>query len=441
MAEYDKNLAVAGTHTLETKGLRKRYGRRVVVKDVSLRVKSGEVVGLLGPNGAGKTTTFYMVVGLIVADGGSIYLDGKDITHLPIYRRAHMGLTYLPQEASVFRSLTVEDNIRAILELQKNEAGKPLSKTEINERLEPRSYYNNRYRKKVSFLHDIWNPWHGCVKCSEGCQNCYMYFLDRMRDQNGAEIYKTKSGFSYPLQKDRTGHYKIQSGEQIRVCMTSDFFLEEADPWRVEAWDIMRQRSDVVFFLLTKRPQRVRECLPPDWGSGWDNIFFNVTCENQRRADERIPILFDLPFKHKGIMCAPFIGPVSIRQYLSAGQIEQVICGGENYDGARPCNFDWVKSLRQECVDANVTFCFIETGTVFIKDGRRYHLPSKQLQSRMAYKSGMNFQGRPIHFDLVDDWGYPIPQEDLYVPHFRANCETCGSKLICNGCSDCGKCL
>ncbi|MFV8273216.1 DUF5131 family protein [Faecalibacterium prausnitzii] len=131
----------------------------------------------------------------------------------------------------------------------------------------------------MSFLHDIWNPWHGCVKCSEGCQNCYMYFLDRMRDQNGAEIYKTKSGFSYPLQKDRTGHYKIQSGEQIRVCMTSDFFLEEADPWRAEAWDIMRQRSDVVFFLLTKRPQRVRECLPPDWGSGWDNIFFNVTCE------------------------------------------------------------------------------------------------------------------------------------------------------------------
>ena len=152
-------------------------------------------------------------------------------------------------------------------------------------------------------------------------------------------------------------------------------------------------------------------------------------------------ILFDLSFKHKGIMCAPFIGPVSIRQYLTAGQIEQVICGGENYDGARPCNFDWVKSLRQECVDANVTFCFIETGTVFIKDGRRYHLPNKQLQSRMACKSGMNFQGRPIHFDLVDDWGYPIPQEDLYVPHFRANCETCGSKLICNGCSDCGKCL
>ena len=122
-------------HVLETAGLRKRYGSRVVVKHVSLTVRSGEVVGLLGPNGAGKTTTFYMVVGLVAADGGSISMDGKSITHLPIYKRARMGLTYLPQEASVFRSLTVEDNIRAILELQKDKQGQPLSKTLIEERL------------------------------------------------------------------------------------------------------------------------------------------------------------------------------------------------------------------------------------------------------------------------------------------------------------------
>ena len=168
-------------------------------------------------------------------------------------------------------------------------------------------------------MHDIWNPWHGCRKCSEGCQHCYMFFLDRMRNKDGADIYRTKNGFHYPLQKTRDGRYKIQSGELIRVCMTSDFFLEEADPWREEAWDIMRQRPDVKFFLLTKRPQRVKDYLPKDWGSGWDNIFFNVTCENQRRADERIPILLELPFKHKGIMCAPFIGPVSIEKYLATG--------------------------------------------------------------------------------------------------------------------------
>lgn len=245
-------------------------------------------------------------------------------------------------------------------------------------------------------MHDIWNPWHGCVKCSEGCENCYMYFLDRMRSQNGADIYKTKSGFSYPLHKNRNGSFKVQSGEQIRVCMTSDFFLEEADRWRDEAWEIIWQRPDVKFLLLTKRPQRVKDCLPKDWGDGWDNVIFNVTCENQCRADERISILLDLPFKHKGIMCAPFIGPVSIAKYLDSGQIEQVICGGENYDGARPCNFDWVKFLRAECVTYDITFCFIETGTNFIKDGKRYNIPDKQLQAKMAYKSHMYYAGKPV---------------------------------------------
>ena len=99
-------------------------------------------------------------------------------------------------------------------------------------------------------MHDIWNPWHGCIKCSEGCDHCYMYFLDRMRELDGSHIYKTKSGFRKPVQKDRQGRYKIQSGETVRVCMTSDFFLEEADPWREEAWNLIRQRRDVIFFFL-----------------------------------------------------------------------------------------------------------------------------------------------------------------------------------------------
>lgn len=261
-----------------------------------------------------------------------------------------------------------------------------------------------------------------------------------MHQKNGSDIYKVKASFRYPIQRDRQGNYKIKSGELIRVCMTSDFFLEEADRWRNEAWDIMRQRKDVKFFLLTKRPQRVKECLPYDWGNGWDNVFFNVTCENQLRADERIPILLELPFKHKGIMCAPFIGAVSIEKYLSGGQIEQVICGGENYDGARPCDFDWVKNLQKECVSHDITFCFIETGTKFIKDGKLYHISSKQVQSQMAYKSQMNYSGKPIEFDLFDDWGYPISEDKLYVPHYRSNCEQCGSQLICDGCSDCGRC-
>jgi lipopolysaccharide export system ATP-binding protein len=120
--------------TLIVKGLQKTYGKRQVVHDVSLQVECGEVVGLLGPNGAGKTTSFYMIVGLVPSDAGSIDISGTDISSLPIHRRASLGLSYLPQEASVFRKLTVEENIRAVLEIQKVD-GKPLSKAEIDERL------------------------------------------------------------------------------------------------------------------------------------------------------------------------------------------------------------------------------------------------------------------------------------------------------------------
>jgi lipopolysaccharide export system ATP-binding protein len=104
---------------LKASSLKKRYKSRVVVKDVSLDVASGEVVGLLGPNGAGKTTCFYMMVGLVAVDGGRIQIDARDITHVAMHRRARMGLSYLPQEASVFRKLTVEENVRAVLELQR----------------------------------------------------------------------------------------------------------------------------------------------------------------------------------------------------------------------------------------------------------------------------------------------------------------------------------
>jgi lipopolysaccharide export system ATP-binding protein len=121
--------------TLIVRGLQKSYGKKLVVRDVSLQVECGEVVGLLGPNGAGKTTSFYMIVGLVPSDAGSIDISGVDISSLPIHRRAALGLSYLPQEASVFRRMTVEDNIRAVLELQKVD-GKRLTKAEINERLD-----------------------------------------------------------------------------------------------------------------------------------------------------------------------------------------------------------------------------------------------------------------------------------------------------------------
>ena len=127
--------AVASPSRLEARQLRKSYGPRMVVKDVHLAVGAGEVVGLLGPNGAGKTTTFYMVVGLVRPDAGQISIDGQSIEGLPIHRRSRLGLSYLPQEASIFRKLTVEENIRAVLELQQGPDGRPLKSTLIEEML------------------------------------------------------------------------------------------------------------------------------------------------------------------------------------------------------------------------------------------------------------------------------------------------------------------
>jgi lipopolysaccharide export system ATP-binding protein len=127
--------AAAPDSRLQARHLKKAYGSRKVVHDVSVQVGKGEVVGLLGPNGAGKTTSFYMIVGLVRADGGQILIDGEDVTRMPIHKRSRMGLSYLPQEASIFRKLSVADNVRAILELQTDAQGRALSNAEVEKRL------------------------------------------------------------------------------------------------------------------------------------------------------------------------------------------------------------------------------------------------------------------------------------------------------------------
>ena len=124
------------TSRLEARHLKKAYGSRKVVHDVSVQVDKGEVVGLLGPNGAGKTTSFYMIVGLVRGDGGQILIDGQDVTRLPIHKRSRMGLSYLPQEASIFRKLSVAENVRAILELQTDAQGAPLKSAALEKRLD-----------------------------------------------------------------------------------------------------------------------------------------------------------------------------------------------------------------------------------------------------------------------------------------------------------------
>ena len=284
----------------------------------------------------------------------------------------------------------------------------------------------------------IWNPWHGCHKVSEGCQHCYMYFLDGKRGIDTSKVYRTEN-FNLPVQRRRDGRFKLPSGMQLYVGLSTDFFVEEADEWRDEAWRIIRQRPDIVFRLLTKRASRIKDCLPKDWGDGYENVLLQVTTENQKRADERLPILLDIPAKHKGFMAAPFIGEVDAERYLATGQFEEVLCGGENYDGARPCHYEWVKKLSDQCRKHDVTFDFIETGTVFVKDGKMHRIPDKRTQSLQAFRSGLSYHGKKIDFKLTN----PEPgffDQETYTPFFREHCKTCGSRMTCNGCSNCGNC-
>ena len=139
----------------------------------------------------------------------------------------------------------------------------------------------------------VWNLWHGCHKKSEGCQHCYVYRRDAEFDKNPDEVRRT-SLFNLPVRRTRQGEWKIPPGTLMWTCFTSDFFIEEADEWRDEAWQMMRLRCDLSFFIVTKRPERILQSLPDDWGDGYENVTICCTMENQRRVDERLPLFRSL---------------------------------------------------------------------------------------------------------------------------------------------------
>lgn len=245
-----------------------------------------------------------------------------------------------------------------------------------------------------------WNPWHGCHKCSEGCQNCYAYFLDKRYGRDTNEVVKNKSSFNLPIKRDKAGNFKLESGSFVRVCMTSDFFLEEADEWREEAWDFIRSRPDLTFSLLTKRAERIKECLPIDWGDGWNNVTFSVSCENQVRLEERMPYLLAIPSKHKWVSLKPFIGEIEMGEYLATGQIEVVLAGGENYQGSRPLHYDWVQKVYEACRKYEVQFIFGQTGNVFIKDGYVNKVYNRTDQMIQALRTGLNYPPKDIEKEI-----------------------------------------
>lgn len=232
----------------------------------------------------------------------------------------------------------------------------------------------------------MWNPWRGCHKCSEGCLYCYIHKGDAKRGVNTAEIVRTKD-FSKPVGKKKNGEYKMKPG-MVYMCFSTDFLIEEADEWRGACWQMIRERQDCTFLFLTKRIDRFMNCIPEDWGSGYENVVVCCTVENQKNADRKLRIFRDLPIRHKCITAQPLIEAIQIEEYLV--DIELVVVGGESDRDARPLDYAWVLDIREQCVRKGVSFEFRQCGTHFIKDGKLYKLQTRELCSQ-ARKADINY--------------------------------------------------
>lgn len=233
-----------------------------------------------------------------------------------------------------------------------------------------------------------WRPWHGCRKCSPGCLNCYVYRGDERYGRDATQVRQTRE-FDLPARGRRGGEPSIPSGERVYTCLTSDFFIEEADEWRVRAWRMIRARPDLMFYIITKRIERFSVSLPEDWGEGYGNVTVAATCENQQKADERLPRLLALPIRHREIICEPLLERIDLSRHLASGRIEGVIAGGESGPNARLCRFEWVRALAEQCREADVRFTFKQTGARFEKDGRVYRIPRRE-QTAQARRAGIS---------------------------------------------------
>ena len=232
----------------------------------------------------------------------------------------------------------------------------------------------------------MWNPWRGCKKCSEGCLHCYIHTGDAKRNVDTGNIIMTKD-FRKPVEKLKNGNYKMKSG-LVYLCFSSDFLIEEADEWRNECWQMIRERQDCTFLFLTKRIERFMFCIPDDWNDGYDNVVVCCTIENQSNADRRLSLFQTLPIRHKCITAQPLIEHIDIEKYLD--DIELVVVGGESDYYGRPLDYDWVLDIREQCIRQNVSFEFRQCGTHFIKDGKMYRLQIKDLCSQ-AKKASIDY--------------------------------------------------
>ena len=202
----------------------------------------------------------------------------------------------------------------------------------------------------IEWTNATWNPWHGCIKVSPGCKNCYMYRDKKRYGQNPKQIVRSKTTFSAPLDWNQP--------RLIFTCSWSDWFIEEADEWRDEAWSVIRATPYHTYQILTKRPDRILGHLPTDWGVGWHNVWLGVSIESQDYIDRK-QTLCEAPAQVRFISAEPLLGPLDLG---ALDRIHWVITGGESGPKARPMDMDWVRSIRYQCQRAQVPYFHKQNG-------------------------------------------------------------------------------
>lgn len=236
----------------------------------------------------------------------------------------------------------------------------------------------------VGWTGNTQNFWRGCKKLSPGCKLCYMYRdMARYGRDPFTVVRQSDASFYAPL--------KWKEPTMVFTCSWSDFFIQEADQWRDDAWDVIRRTPHLTYQVLTKRPERITDHLPADWGKGYENVWLGTSVENQKYADERIPFLMDIPAKVRFLSCEPLLGPLDLEEYLSTeyyvppsellhgddcgartyNPINWVITGGESgaKNKIRPADLDWFRSIRDQCQDAGVAYFHKQHGGSSYIDG------------------------------------------------------------------------
>lgn len=247
-----------------------------------------------------------------------------------------------------------------------------------------------------------WNPWYGCHKCSAGCKNCYVYLI---AEKNGkpvpSNVIRAKDKMFYGPRMTKRGKFpsKFPEGGEFFAVMSSDFFIEEADKWRDEAWETIKKRKDAMFYIFTKRPERILQCLPSDWGSGYENIIICCTVENQEQADQRVKLFKELPLPLKAINCEPLLDEIDFRGELGDWCL-QVSVGGESgpVEKTRTCDLAWVRKIYRQCKEAGVPMRFKQTGTNFKIKNCHYVFKTRAKQKREAARLKINYLGPDIKF-------------------------------------------